>query len=73
MKFFEASIGTIISRFFLLVALVIVAGFSGQWWISIFALPVLLSAMTGVRFGSKKKNVVAKHSTMDSSNRSEAA
>jgi cell division protein FtsW (lipid II flippase) len=71
MTFFEASIGTIVIRFFLLVAIVIIAGFSGQWWISIFALPVLLSAMTGVSF-KRNKNQMAKHSTLDSS-KSEAA
>jgi cell division protein FtsW (lipid II flippase) len=73
MKFFEASIGTIVSRFFLLVAIVIIAGFSGQWWISVFALPILLSAMTGVSFRSSKRKKVAKHSALDHTNKSEAA
>ena len=71
MKFFEASIGTIVSRFFLLMAIVIIAGFSGQWWIAIFALPVLLSAMTGVSF--KRDIISAKHSRLDQSSKSEAA
>ncbi len=54
MKFFEASMGAIDSRFFLLMAIVIIAGFSGQWWISILALPVLLGEMTGISFKTDK-------------------
>ena len=71
MKFFEASIGTIVSRFFLMMAVVIIAGFSGQWWLSILALPILLSAMTGVSFKTNKNT--AKRSTLDPANKSEAA
>ena len=72
MKFYEASIGTIVIRFFLLMAIVIVAGFSGQWWLSIFALPILLSAMAGVSFKNDKKTT-AKHSTLKIQDKSEAA
>ena len=71
MKLFEASIGTIVSRFFMMMAVVIIAGFSGQWWLSILALPILLSAMLGVSFKSKKNT--AKHSTLEKVNKSEAA
>ena len=72
MKFFEASIGTIVTRFFLLMAIVIVAGFIGQWWLAILALPILLSAMTGVSFKSSKKDT-AKRSSIDPMSKSEAA
>jgi len=72
MKFFEASIGTIVSRFFLMMAVVIIAGFTGQWWLSVFALPILLSAMTGVSFKMNKKNS-AKRTTLDPKTISEAA
>ena len=72
MKFFEASIGTIVTRFFLLMAIVIIAGFVGQWWLAILALPILLSAMTGVSFKSNKKDT-AKHSAIDPRSKSEAA
>jgi hypothetical protein len=54
MKYYEASIGTIVIRFFILMAIVILAGFIGQWWIALFALPILLSAMAGVSFKSDK-------------------
>ena len=72
MKFFEASIGTIVSRFFLMMTVVILAGFTGQWWIAIFALPILLSAMTGVSFKSNKSSTL-KQSTLDPISKSEAA
>ena len=72
MKFFEATVGAIIIRFYLMVAVVIIAGFTGQWWLSVLALPILLSAMTGISFKSNK-NRAAKSSTLDPKNKSEAA
>lgn len=54
MKYYEASIGTIVIRFFILMAIVILAGFISQWWIAFLALPILLSAMAGVSFKSDK-------------------
>jgi len=34
----------------LLMAIVIVAGFSGYWWLAILALPVFVSALLGISF-----------------------
>ncbi len=45
--FFELSIRGIILRFYLMMLVVIVAGFSGQWWLALFGLPILLSVMVG--------------------------
>jgi len=55
MKAFELSIGGVILRFYLMMAIVVVAGFIGQWWLAILALPVLLSTMSGIRFSFKAK------------------
>lgn len=63
MKAFELSIGTVILRFYLMMLIVIVAGFIGQWWLAALALPVLLSIMSGISFSSKKK-VEAKIKTL---------
>ncbi|MEZ5057966.1 MAG: hypothetical protein R2879_13110 [Saprospiraceae bacterium] len=51
--FYNLSIGAVILRFYLMMGVVILAGFTGQWWLSILALPILLSIMTG--FSLKKK------------------
>ena len=56
-EYFKLSIVGIVKRFFLLMAVVIVSGFSGQWWLSILALPILLSAMTGATIKSNNGNV----------------
>jgi hypothetical protein len=72
MKFYEATIETIVIRFFLLMAIVIAAGFTGQWWFSVFALPILLSAMAGVSFKYDKKDI-AKHSALNYHSKNEAA
>lgn len=41
------SMSEIITRYFLMMAFVMVAGFSGMWWIAILALPTFLSAISG--------------------------
>ena len=56
--FYNLGIGTVILRFYLMMAVVIIAGFTGQWWLSLLALPIMLSIMTGYSF---KKNTEEKH------------
>jgi polyferredoxin len=51
MKAFNLSIGTVVARFYLMMAVVIIAGFIGQWWLTVLALPIFLSIMLGVTFG----------------------
>ena len=55
MKVFELNIGTMMLRFYLLMAVVIVSFFIGQPWLSILALPIFLSAIMGVRFSSSMR------------------
>lgn len=50
MKLLDLSISTLILRFYLLMAIVIGAGFSGQWWLALVALPVFYSALMGIKF-----------------------
>ena len=50
MKLLELSISTLILRFYLLMAIVIGAGFAGQWWFALLALPVFYSALVGIKF-----------------------
>jgi hypothetical protein len=41
------TMGEMIARYFLMMAIVIFAGFSGIWWLAVLALPTLLSAISG--------------------------
>lgn len=59
MKAFELNIGTVIARFYLMMAVVVVAGFIGQWWLASLALPIFLSIMLGITFGKNKKQVAS--------------
>lgn len=70
MKAFELSIGTVILRFYLMMMIVIVAGFIGQWWLAILALPVFMSIMAGISFSGKKEEQ-AKIKTMNRTKMSE--
>ena len=54
MKAFESNFETVIKRFFLMMAVVIIGGFTGQWWLAVLALPIFLSAMMSVKFSDKK-------------------
>ncbi|MEL6668639.1 MAG: hypothetical protein AAFP08_06690 [Bacteroidota bacterium] len=56
MTCFNISLTTVLLRFYLMMAIVLIAGFSGMWWLAIFALPVFLSIMIGVQFKPAKKN-----------------
>lgn len=53
-KFFQLSIGGVLLRFYLMMAIVILAGFTGYWLLGILALPVFLSTMIGVEITRKE-------------------
>lgn len=37
-------------RFYLMVAIILIAGFSGQWWIAAIGIAIFLSALMGIKF-----------------------
>jgi len=51
---------TALLRYYLLMAIAIIAGFSGQYWIGIFCLPVFISAITGMKVYRSQPTEVAK-------------
>jgi hypothetical protein len=53
MKLFQVSFSSLIMRFYLLMLIVIVAGFSGYWMIGLLALPVFFTALMGIQFNRK--------------------
>ncbi|MEL6837016.1 MAG: hypothetical protein AAFP77_28695 [Bacteroidota bacterium] len=57
MEFFSINIATVIIRFFLMMAVIIIGVFSGQWWLTVLGLPIFLSVMLGISF--KRKQVQA--------------
>ena len=60
MEFFSISVSTIILRFFLMMAVIIVGVFVGQYWLAALGLPIFLSVMLGL--GTKSKAVATKAS-----------
>ncbi len=50
LKTFNLSIGTVILRFYMMMGVVIIAGFSGYWAIAFLSLPIFLSIMMGITF-----------------------
>lgn len=55
MKCFELSFPMIMMRLYLMMAVVIIAGFSGFWWLALLALPIFLSALLAVRIDWRLK------------------
>ncbi|MCI5083570.1 MAG: hypothetical protein MRY78_17865 [Saprospiraceae bacterium] len=48
MKVFDLSLSSMILRFYLMMMVILAAGFSGQWWLTILGLPIFLSTLLGV-------------------------
>lgn len=49
MKIYELNIGKMVIQLYLMMAIIIVAGFTGQWWISIFAAALFFGAVLGIQ------------------------
>lgn len=49
---FSLSIGGVVIRFFLMMAIIIAGVFTGMHWLTILGLPIFLSALMGVKVGA---------------------
>lgn len=56
MRPFGLSLSTLVLRYYFMMLVIIAAGFTGQWWLAILALPIFLSCMMGVRFSNDQKS-----------------
>lgn len=73
MKYFSIGLGAIMIRFYLMMGVVIIGGFSGQWWLATLALPIFLSIMLGVTFTPGNKKVAKSKKTAKAGQMSLAA
>jgi len=77
-KFFNLNFGTVLLRFYLMMGVVIAAGFSGYWLAGILALPIFLSIMLGLSFkfnwlerrATKERTQVVKYPVTQTTGRS---
>ena len=61
MKLFNLSLQGMVLRFYLMMAVVLIAGFTGTWAIALLALPIFFSGMVGMSlFSPTKKGKTAK-------------
>jgi type IV secretory pathway TrbL component len=67
MKLFELSFDKLLIRFYLIMLIVIVAGFTGLWWLAFLALPVFFSALMGMTI-NKKVTIQHRPQAAESSN-----
>ena len=50
MDMFSLSIGGVVIRFFLMMAVIIAGVFTGMYWLTFLGLPIFLSALLGAKF-----------------------
>ena len=55
MKQFGISVSTMIIRFYLMVIIIIIAGFLHQWWLSLVGGAIFLSSLLGLVWKEKQK------------------
>ncbi|MEY4135679.1 MAG: hypothetical protein ACOYOO_05975 [Saprospiraceae bacterium] len=55
MKQFGISVSTMIIRFYLMVIIVIIAGFLQQWWLSLIGGAVFMTSLLGLVWKDKQK------------------
>lgn len=55
MKFFELNIAQMLIRYYLMMMVIIIAGFSGQWWLAGLSLFIFLSALMGAQWSKTKE------------------
>lgn len=55
-EFLSLGFSGILMRYYFLMAIVLVAGFSGYWLMGLFALPVFISAILGIKITLKPQS-----------------
>lgn len=70
MKLFELNFAQMLIRYYLMMMVIIIAGFSGQWWIAGLAFFIFLGAIMGAKFSKNKaeEQKSAKMVRMESNN-----
>ncbi len=64
MKFFELNFAQMLIRYYLMMMVIIIAGFIGQWWLAGLSFFIFLSAIMGAKLSSSKKANEAKRVQM---------
>ncbi len=49
MKLYATNLAEMVFRYYAMMAVIIIAGFSGQWWLSIVAFVLFFAALTGAK------------------------
>lgn len=65
LKAFDLNIGNVMMRFYLMMAVVIAAGFSGYWLVALLALPIFLSTIMGISFTKNNKKMSSKERSIE--------
>lgn len=64
MRPYEIDFAKVLIRFYLMMAVIILAGFTGQWWLASVGFLIFMSTMLGVAFKKSKQKEGAKMASM---------
>ena len=53
MKLYATNLAEMILRYYAMMAVIIIAGFTGQWWLAIVGFFLFFAALTGAKFHDK--------------------
>jgi hypothetical protein len=57
LKVFDLNIITLVWRFYLMMGVMVIAGFSGYWLIALLALPIFFSIIMGISFTKNEEEI----------------
>ena len=66
MKLYATNLAEMVLRYYAMMAVILIAGFTGQWWLSIFGFVIFFAALTGVKIHDKRSEETGKRIQMAS-------
>lgn len=57
MKLYSINVGVMIIRFYIMMAIILFAGFTDNWWLSIFAFVIFFATLLGLKVDTGRKRM----------------
>ncbi|MAT52897.1 MAG: hypothetical protein CMN32_00340 [Saprospirales bacterium] len=73
MKLYATNLAEMVLRFYIMMAVIIIAGFTGQWWLAIVGFVVFFAALTGAKLRDAQSKEGGKRIHMSTDDQSRKA
>lgn len=54
MNCYDLSLSGLMWRYYLMMAVILIGGFTGMWWLALLGLPIFITAICGIRLSGKR-------------------